>query len=371
MLSEVAGRDRRTRDSESRFLERQETVARHRDELGSERDYLREEERNSHNYDEIIGKSPALMQVLSRVEAVARTNANVLILGESGVGKELVARAIHERSTRRDQVLVKVNCPSIPRDLFESEFFGHLKGAFTGAYRDRIGRCELADKGSLFLDEVGEIPLDLQAKLLQVLQDRQFCRVGEDRTRNVDVRIIVATNRDLLEAVQQRHFREDLYYRLSVFPIEVPPLRERYGDIPLLIEHFLHKGAQELGLPVPRMCEVNTDAIQEYAWPGNVRELKNIVDRALILSQGKEIRLQPAQPGQGRVDPREIVEAAASNQRCLTEDEMRELQYANTLVALRQADWKISGEGGAAALLGINPSTLAGRMKSLNISRRQ
>lgn len=369
MPGEVAFRDHPHLDSELGYRERLDAVTRHRDELRSERDYLREEVKERHNFDEIVGRSPALMQVLSRVEAVARTNANVLILGESGVGKELVARAIHERSARRDQALVKVNCPSIPRELFESEFFGHLKGAFTGAYRDRIGRCELADNGSLFLDEVGEIPLDLQAKLLQVLQDRQFCRVGEDRTRKVDVRIIVATNRDLLEEVKQRRFREDLYYRLSVFPIEVPPLRDRRGDIPLLIEHFLRKGSKELGRPVPKMSEANMQSMREYDWPGNIRELQNVVDRAMILSQGKEIYLRLAEQGPACMDPRELVEAAVRKQRCLTEDEMRELQFANTVVALEQADWKISGEGGAAALLGINPSTLAGRMKSLNINR--
>ena len=357
-------------DSERSHRQRLDALTRHRDELQWERDYLREEVRDRLHFGDIVGMSPALLQVLSRVEAVARTNANVLILGESGVGKELIARAIHACSARRDQALVKVNCPSVPRELFESEFFGHLKGAFTGACRDRVGRCELADQGSLFLDEVGEIPLDLQAKLLQVMQDRQFCRVGEDRTRSIDVRIIVATNRDLLEEVRQRRFREDLYYRLSVFPIEVPPLRERRRDIPSLIDHFLRKASQELRIPVPDPCKADIRSMQEYDWPGNVRELQNVVERAMILAQGNNIRLRPAAENPEAPGPEDIVESAVRSKRCLTEQEMRELQCANTIAALEKADWQISGEGGAAELLGINPSTLAGRMKALNISRQ-
>ena len=358
-------------ETERRRREVLDRVTRHRDELKWERDYLREEAKERLNFGKIIGSSPALMQVLSRVEAVARTNANVLILGESGVGKELVARAIHDRSARSEQALVKVNCPSVPRELFESEFFGHLKGAFTGAYRNRIGRCELADQGSLFLDEVGEIPLDLQAKLLQVLQDRQFCRVGEDRTRSVDVRVIVATNRDLLQEVKEHRFREDLYYRLSVFPIEVPPLRERRGDIPMLIEHFLRKASKEFGQPIPSVRKADMAGMQDYNWPGNVRELQNVVERAMILARGKEVCLRPAlaQQGEEDADPRDAVETAVRQQRCLTEDEMRQLQRANTITALQKADWQISGSNGAAELLGINGSTLAGRMKSLNIHK--
>jgi len=323
------------------------------------------------NFGEIVGSSPALMQVLGRIEAVARTRANVLIQGESGVGKELVARAIHELSARRDQALVKVNCPSIPRELFESEFFGHLKGAFTGAHRDRIGRCELADQGTLFLDEVGEIPLDLQAKLLQVLQDRQFCRVGEDRTRSVDVRLVAATNRNLLEEVRKRRFREDLYYRLTVFPIEVPPLRERRGDIPMLSDHFLRSAAREMGRPVPDVSKADIERMQDYDWPGNVRELQNVVERAMILSSGNDVRVNPSlcRSEDEAADPRAVVESALRRQRCLKEDEMRRLQRINTIAALQMAGWQISGSGGAAELLGINPSTLAGRMKSLNIHK--
>lgn len=358
-------------ETERRYRDVLNQVTRHRDELQWERDYLREEVKERLNFGKIVGSSPALMQVLSRVSAVASTNANVLILGESGVGKELVARAIHDRSARADQALVKVNCPSVPRELFESEFFGHIKGAFTGAHRDRIGRCELADQGSLFLDEVGEIPLDLQAKLLQVLQDRQFCRVGEDRTRSVDVRIIAATNRNLLQDVKERRFREDLYYRLTVFPIEVPPLRERRGDIPLLIEHFLRKASKEFSRPVPVVNKADIAALQDYHWPGNVRELQNVIERAMILSRGSEIRLRLAllQQDDEEIEPRVAVEMAIRQQHCVKEDEMRQLQRANTIAALQIAGWRISGSNGAAELLGINPSTLAGRMKSLNIHK--
>ena len=358
-------------ESERRQRQALDQATRRRDELLWERDYLREEVKERLNFGKIVGASPTLMQVLSRVEAVARTNANVLILGESGVGKELVARAIHDRSARSEQVLVKVNCPSVPRELFESEFFGHRKGAFTGAHRDRIGRCELADKGTLFLDEVGEIPMDLQAKLLQVLQDRQFCRVGDEQTRSVDVRVITATNRDLQADIRERRFREDLYYRLSVFPIEVPPLRKRRGDIPMLVEHFLRKSASEFGRPVPRVRDEDLAEMQDYEWPGNVRELRNVIERAMILSNGNELRLRLVLPQQvaEETDPKEAVETAVRQKRCLKEDEFRQLQRANTIAALDNAKWQISGSGGAAELLGINPSTLAGRMKSLNIQR--
>lgn len=359
--------------TERRQREALDEVTRHRDELQWERDYLRQEFKERLDFGEIVGDSPALMQVLSRVTAVARTNANVLILGESGVGKELVARAIHERSARADQPLVKVNCPSVPRELFESEFFGHLKGAFTGAHQERIGRCELADKGSLFLDEVGEIPLDLQSKLLQVLQDRQFSRVGEDRTRSVDVRVIAATNRNLLKDVSEHRFREDLYYRLTVFPIEVPPLRERRGDIPMLIEHFLQRASHEFGRPIPTVSKADMTEMYDYDWPGNVRELRNVVERAMILSHGGQVRLRPA-IGHGPADdagPEHTVQSAICRQRCVTEDEMRQLQRENILAALSLANWQISGQDGAAQLLGVNPSTLAGRMKSLHIQRRR
>jgi transcriptional regulator with GAF, ATPase, and Fis domain len=346
-------------------------TARHRDELQWERDYLRQEFRERLQFGEIVGDSPALMQVLSRIAAVSRTHANVLILGESGVGKELVARAIHERSERCDQPLVKVNCPSVPRELFESEFFGHRKGAFTGAYQDRIGRCELAHNGTLFLDEVGEIPLDLQSKLLQVLQDREFCRVGEDRTRRVDVRIIAATNRDLLKDVDERRFRKDLYYRLSVFPIEVPPLRERRADIPPLIDHFVRKAAIEFGQPAPTVRKDDVLRMQDYGWPGNIRELRNTVERAMILARGSEIRLRPETEVQDSKpsSAEYAVRAATRQNHCLKESEMRQLQRENIIAALNQANWQISGSGGAADLLGINPSTLAGRMKSLHIRR--
>jgi len=368
VIARALGTGRETDGRQRTAIDR---LAKHRDELRWERDYLREEVRERLHFAGIIGSSPALMRVLSRVEAVARTDANVLVLGESGVGKELVARAIHERSARSDQSLVKVNCPSVPHELFESEFFGHAKGAFTGAYRERVGRCELADRGTLFLDEVGEIPLDLQAKLLQLLQDRQFCRVGEDRTRSVDVRVIAATNRNLLQEVRQHRFREDLYYRLSVFPIEVPPVRARRGDIPLLVDHFVRKLSNELGRPAPPVVKADVTRLREYDWPGNVREIQNVIERALIVARGGDLRLTVALSPQADADadPEVAVASALREHRCLKEDEMRRLQRANIIAALRIAKWQISGTGAAADLLGINASTLAGRMKSLDIKK--
>ena len=274
-----------------------EEIARLKEELERERDYLREEVEVSLNFGEIVGESPVLKQrVLARIEAVASTPANVLILGESGVGKELVARAIHAQSDRKDKALVKVNCASIPRELFESEFFGHVKGSFTGAHRDRVGRFQLADGGTLFLDEIGEIPLELQGKLLRALQERAFERVGEDNTRHVDVRIIAATNRDLKTEVEADRFRQDLYYRLSVFPIEVPPLRERREDIIPLATHFLKLVCRDFGREAVELTQYQAEALRNYDWPGNIRELQNVIERTVILSQGNRLRLDLALP---------------------------------------------------------------------------
>lgn len=257
-----------------------------------ERDYLREEVRSNGAYGEIIGRSPSLVAVHEQIADVSATEANVLILGESGVGKELVARAIHDQSPRSARPLVKVNCASIPRDLFESEFFGHVRGAFTGAVRDRAGRFEMANLGTIFLDEVGEIPLELQAKLLRVLEENQFERVGDDQTRHVDVRVIAATNRDLRKEVQSRQFREDLFYRLSVFPILVPPLRERASDVLSLARHLLRQSASELKCPEPGLPEHVGQRLTAYNWPGNVRELKNVMERAVIVSRGRPLTTQ-------------------------------------------------------------------------------
>lgn len=338
-----------------------------REELERERDYLREEVNVSMNFGRIIGKSPALKKMLAKIEAVAQTPANVLVLGESGVGKELVARAIHAQSSRANGPLVKVNCASIPKELFESEFFGHVKGSFTGAHRDRVGRFQLADGGTLFLDEVGEIPLDLQGKLLRVLQEREFERVGDDRTKTVDVRVIAATNRDLEELVVNGSFREDLFYRLSVFPIDVPPLRERPQDVLQLAQHFLEQTCKEFGREPFTLTRSQVDAIRRYDWPGNVRELKNTIERAVILSPGKNLRLDLSIPVASTGPGEQPTMPAAGN--VLTEKQMRELQKQNLIAALRQTDWRVSGKDGAAELLGIRPTTLADRIKSMGIRR--
>src|SRR2546427_2316128 len=266
--------------------------------LEFENEYLQEELRG--NYDAIVGDSPVLKKVLAQIEMVAPTNANVLILGESGTGKELVARAIHDRSPRKAATLVRVNCASVPRELFESEFFGHVRGAFTGAVKDRVGRFELANGGTLFLDEIGEVPLELQSKLLRVLQEGQFEKVGEDRTRTVDVRIIAATNRDLEAEVKAGRFRQDLYYRLSVFPIELPPLRDRVEDIPALAQQFLVQSARKLGLNPPRLTAAQVKELQSYDWPGNVRELQNVIERAAIRSRNGHLELGLARAGSNR-----------------------------------------------------------------------
>ncbi|MDP7271645.1 MAG: sigma 54-interacting transcriptional regulator, partial [Gammaproteobacteria bacterium] len=280
----VATKDMTERNrSEARLREAYGEIAHLKEELERERDYLREEVSVSMNFGRIVGESPALAAMLARIEAVAETPANVLIVGETGTGKELVAHAIHARSRRADAPLVKVNCASIPYELFESEFFGHVKGAFTGAYKDRIGRFQLADGGTLFLDEVGEIPLALQGKLLRVLQEKEFERVGEDTTRRVDVRVIAATNRDLEKEVEAGNFREDLFYRLSVFPVQAPPLRRRGDDVLQLAVHFLEQVCRDFGRPVPTFTQRQVDAMRNYDWPGNIRELKNIIERAVIL----------------------------------------------------------------------------------------
>jgi len=270
--------------------------ARLREEIERERDYLREEVNVSMNFGRIVGKSVALKHTLSQVEAVAQTPANVLVLGESGVGKELVARAIHARSSRSAAPLVKVNCASIPKELFESEFFGHVKGAFTGAHRDRVGRFQLADGGTIFLDEIGEIPIELQGKLLRVLQENEFERIGDDITRSVDVRVIAATNRNLEELMVAGKFREDLFYRLSVFPIEVPPLRDRREDVIQLAQHFLESICNDFGRPQLKLTRGQAAAINAYDWPGNIRELKNVIERAVILSKGSTLRLDLSMP---------------------------------------------------------------------------
>ena len=342
--------------------------ARLREELEQERDYLREEVSVAMNMGRIVGKSPALRRMLKQVEAVADTPATVLLQGESGVGKELVAHAIHARSPRAEGPLVKVNCASIPKELFESEFFGHVKGAFTGAHRDRVGRFQLADGGTIFLDEVSEIPLELQAKLLRVLQESEFERVGDDVTRSVDVRVIAATNRDLEQHIVDGKFREDLFYRLSVFPIEVPPLRDRGEDVIQLAQEFLTKTCKDFGREPMTLTRGQANKLRAYDWPGNVRELKNVIERAVILSPGNVLRLESPLPEAASSGADDVSETPAGPE-FLTEQEMREFQKKNTIAALKQANWRVSGPGGAADLLGIKPTTLADRVRTLGIKK--
>lgn len=340
-----------------------------RQELERERDYLREEVNVAMNFGHIVGTSTALKKMMKRVAAVAQTPAIVLLQGESGVGKELVAHAIHTQSSRADGPLVKVNCASIPKELFESEFFGHVKGAFTGAHRDRVGRFQLADGGTLFLDEIGEIPLELQAKLLRVLQENEFEPVGDDMTRSVDVRVIAATNRDLEKLIVDGTFREDLFYRLSVFPIDVPPLREREEDIVQLAQHFLARACDDFGRPTLSLTRAKANNLREYHWPGNVRELKNVIERAVILSPGNVLRLDLSMPHLRVSDPEVREPPQRSEGEILTEQEMRDLQKENLVAALKASNWRVSGRGGAAELLGIKPTTLADRIRSFGIRR--
>ncbi len=342
--------------------------------LQAENDYLQEEIRGSQVFGDIVGDSAPLRKVLEQVALVAETSATVLIQGESGTGKELIARAIHQRSLRAAQPFVRVNCGAIPEGLFESEFFGHVRGAFTGAIKDRVGRFELAGQGSLFLDEVAELPLALQTKLLRVLQEKQYERVGEARTRTVDVRLVAATNRDLKREVEQGRFREDLYYRLSVFPIDLPPLRERKQEIQPLALHFLRKAAAKMNVSLPRLTREGLAQLEEYDWPGNIRELENVIERAAILSKTTGRLAFSVKPGSIRPPARPAAAAARletpPKPAILTRDELRKREEANILAALQQADGRVFGKGGAAEILGMRPTTLASRLKALGWKKR-
>ena len=337
--------------------------------LELENRYLREEVREARSFGSIVGDSNALRQV----EMVAPTDGTVLILGESGTGKELVAREIHQHSHRAERPLIRVNCASIPKDLYESEFFGHAKGAFTGALKDRAGRFEAADGGTLLLDEVAEIPPELQSKFLRVLQEKQYERVGEEKTRSVNVRIIAATNRNLQQEVAEGRFRQDLFYRLNVFPIEVGPLRQRPGDIPLLAAHFLEQAARRLKLRLPRLTAAHVAELQRYDWPGSVREPQNVIERAVILAQSGGLHFDLPVTGRAVTlpAPASAPEAAvpAAADPILTEAEVRRREQTNVLAALTQAGWKIHGPGGAAELLGLKPTTLISRIKKLGLKR--
>ena len=343
-----------------------EEIERLRARVEQENDYLRDEVRAAHAFGEVVGTSPALRGVLEQVALVGPTEAGVLILGESGTGKELIARAIHERSRRREGPMIKVNCASVPRELFESEFFGHIKGAFTGAVRDRVGRFELAGGGTLFLDEVGEIPLDVQGKLLRVIQERTFERVGDETPRAADVRIVAATNRDLKAETEAGRFRQDLYYRLNVFPVVVPPLRERRDDVPPLAAYFLRQSCRRLGVPEPRLDPDHLRALQDYPWPGNVRELQNVVERAAITSRSGPLRFDlPSPPAPPAASP----SVDSSTRPLLRYADLDAIERENLREALRRTHWKVSGPGGAAELLGVKPTTLASRIRAIGIRR--
>ena len=336
-----------------------------RQKLERENAYLREQENRA--LGEIVGRSPQMRRLGEQIAVVAPTNATVLILGESGTGKELVAREIHKASSRRDGPMVRVNCAAVPRDLFESEFFGHVKGAFTGALRDRVGRFELAHAGTLFLDEVSEIPVELQSKLLRAVQEGEYERVGSDRTLRTDVRLVAATNRNLSDEVRKGKFREDLYYRLNVFPIAVAPLRDRKSDIPLLAAHFLERACKEFNKPLALMSGEALAALKAYDWPGNVRELQNVVERAVITARENVVSFELPSSRDAVQGAERRAESAVAPIR--TDEELRDAERANLLVALNKTRWKVYGRGGAAELLGVKPGTLAARMKKLGLRR--
>ena len=339
--------------------------------LELENAYLQEEIRAEHNHKEIVGNSMAVQHLINQIEMVSPTNANVLITGESGTGKELVARAIHESSERCERPLIRVNCAAIPRDLFESEFFGHIKGAFTGTVSDRAGRFELADGGTLFLDEVGEIPLELQSKLLRVIQEGQFERIGENKTRHVDVRIIAATNRNLGEEVKRQQFREDLYFRLNVFPIESIPLRDRRDDIALLASHFLKRSLKKINKSDVRMTQSDIKLLKLYDWPGNIRELENVIERAVILSRNGRLVFELPQARQPQ-SANDWHTKEDKEERVIKTRKQLHLEERNNIIsALQQTHGKVFGDDGAAQLLQMRPTTLTSKIKRHGIDRNQ
>ncbi len=334
--------------------------------LEMENAYLLEELNADFNYHQIIGQSAQVQHMVQQIELVGPTNANVLIIGESGTGKELIARAIHEVSERKARPLIRVNCAAIPADLFESEFFGHVKGAFSGAISDRVGRFELADGATIFLDEVGEIPIQLQGKLLRVLQEQQFERVGDSKTRSVDLRVISATNQDLRKLIKENKFREDLYYRLNVFPIQSPALRDRIDDLPLLAKHFIDKVCTRINKPQPKISLAQMHLLEQYSWPGNIRELENIIERQIILAKDQKINFDiltkqnnDVQLTTKKIVPSELMSAI----------QHKALEKTNIEQALLHCNGKIYGTDGAAELLGLKPTTLASKIKKYKINR--
>jgi formate hydrogenlyase transcriptional activator len=327
--------------------------------LEKENILLREEVKAGKGFERIIGESDALNYVLFRVRQVAPTDATVLILGETGTGKSMVAHALHELSARKEKALITVNCAALPANLIESELFGRERGAFTGAHARQVGRFEIAHGGTIFLDEIGEMPMELQAKLLRVLQEGEFERLGSPRTISVDVRVIASTSRDLKNEIPKGRFREDLYYRLNVFPISMPPLRMRVGDIPKLVHHFVEKHSRKMGKKFETMTKAAMQALQQYHWPGNVRELEHVIERAVIISTGPVLNLAD------RLENR----SAESESREEPPQEIAAIEREHILRVLHKANWKINGEGGAASLLGLHPSTLRFRIKKLGIRR--
>jgi formate hydrogenlyase transcriptional activator len=322
---------------------------------------LEEEIRPEENFAGIVGQSPALRDVLRQVEMVAASDSTVLLFGETGTGKELIARAIHARSRRKDRMLVKLNCAAIPSGLLESELFGHERGAFTGAITQKIGRVELADLGTLFLDEIGDIQLELQPKLLRLLQEREFERLGSTRTKKVDVRVVAATNRDLEEMIRERQFRSDLYYRLNVFPICIPPLRERAEDIPLLVWHFARQFAQQMNKTIDAISPETMEALSRYPWPGNIRELQNVIERSVVIHSKGKLSVKKHWLS------RECCQAESAIQPLFRRSALEDRQMIGA--ALAEARGRVSGPSGAAAKLGIPPSTLESKIRSMNINK--
>ncbi len=343
--------------------------------LEKENVYLQEEIRTEHNFEEIVGNSPGLLAVLRKVEQVALTDSTVLIYGETGTGKELIARAIHDRSARKGRTLVRVNCSAISAGLVESELFGHLKGAFTGAIDRRVGRFELADGGTIFLDEIGELPLETQVKLLRVLQEHEFEPVGSSRPLRVDVRVIAATNRNLREAVEAGRFRSDLFYRLNVFPLELPPLRERRSDIPQLVMHGVSRFSKRFGKKVEGVSQESMARLMSYPWPGNVRELQNVMERAVVLSQGPTLTLDkdlvPVTASGGGLEIPGITaqEAQPAGRASSTLPTLEEVERSHILAALEQAGGVVEGPKGAARILNLHPNTVRHRMNKFGIKR--
>lgn len=333
---------------------------------------VRAKDHSSPHSQEIVGTGSAYRTLTRQIALVAPTDSTVLIQGETGTGKELVAREIHQFSRRKEQPLVRVNCASIPKELYESEFFGHVRGAFTGAIKDRVGRFEAAHGGTLFLDEIGEIPIDLQSKLLRALQEKQFERVGDERTKRVDVRVVAATNRDLKAEVAAGRFREDLYYRLNVFPLGVTPLRERREDIPLLAKYFVDTLAGDLKCRKPRLTEAGVARLQEYDWPGNIRELRNVIERAIIVAQGKALEFElPTMTVAPALPALRFRNVAADEAEFMTEPEIQRRDRDNLRIVLNKTGWRIGGARGAAELLGVKPTTLISRIKKMGLRRAE